>query len=65
MFLELSLRECESIYGANYLETMTFVQTQNHLDVKIYTLLLCMGINIAIRGKIYDVIWPHKAAQNN
>jgi|SRR5882762_4500013 len=31
-------------YGANHLETMTFVQTQNHLEVKIYTLLLYMGI---------------------
>jgi hypothetical protein len=30
---------------------MTFVQTQNHLEVKIYTLLLYMGINIAIRSK--------------
>src|SRR5882762_7249367 len=34
---------------------MTFVQTQNHLEVKIYTLLPYMGINIAIRS---DVIWP-------
>jgi len=52
-------------YGANHLETMTFVQMQNHLEVKIYTLLLYMRISIAVRSKEFDVIWPCRAAQNN
>ena len=42
--------------GANHLETMTFVQMQNHSEIKIYTLLL---YTVWARGKDFGVIWSH------
>ena len=44
------------IYGANHLVTATFGQVQNHLEVKIHTPLLYMGINRAIRCKDFDAM---------
>ncbi|KIM83072.1 hypothetical protein PILCRDRAFT_450312 [Piloderma croceum F 1598] len=43
-------------YGANHLVTATFGQAQNHLEVKIHTPLLYMGINRAIRCKDFDAM---------
>ena len=54
-----------SIYGANHLETMTFVQTQNHLEAKKCIYILYLGINMGTKGKDFGVIWPCRATQKN
>jgi hypothetical protein len=46
----------EDVYGANHLVTATCVQAQNHLEVKIYTPLLYMGIDRAIRSKDFGAM---------
>jgi hypothetical protein len=43
-------------YGANHLVTATFGQAQNQLEAKIYTPLLYIGINKAIRCNDFEAI---------
>jgi hypothetical protein len=45
-----------SLLQLNTMVLITFVQTQNYLEVKKYALLLYMGINMGIRSEDFDVI---------